>query len=459
MLEAAFRVHHRKGNLCVTKPHVFIKGRFVQTRCLRTGRRSDKTRRHQIGQPFAPGPVGLRARRNDQAVPRPEHGAEVEGVGTLFQRNAIARIAGERGERRRNGTERLVERTVAFQMRVEVSAGHQEPVAHLFFNAERIRRLNMIVILLVLRDHVRAQIAAIDPGRGQFVPFGAKIVFQRISSDLVAEVELEDVRVLVQSFVSRINRPCRQGGWVIRDLSPLERGFVALFELIFITERQLRPVRQGQAQIEPGLAVVQIQITIQTRRRLIERRVVTPQVVEILPIGVVAAAHKAQVRLAQAQGNPVIFLVEQGAPLDGEGAVPADGLAHFKPLVAGGEPLLLPPILPKLSLVAINSNPANRRRNREDCLACLDRPFGPLIDPGPQETDLRGCQRIALSRRRHLFVFHQPRHVMDQFALGALAGNNVILVILAPLERRLAIIEPEMAFRAFGSMAAEARIL
>ena len=48
---------------------------------------------------------------------------------------------------------------------------------------------------------------------------------------------------------------------------------------------------------------------------------------------------------------------------------------------------------------------------------------------------------------------------MDQFALGALAGNNVVLVILAPLERRLAIIEPEMAFRAFGSMAAEARIL
>ena len=157
------------------------------------------------------------------------------------------------------------------------------------------------------------------------------------------------------------------------------------------------------------------------------------------------------------------MLIEQGATFDLQLGFFANRLPHLELLVARRETLLLPPVLTKLLLVAVNANPLHGRRNAEDRFAFrrrgFRRPMSALVDPGAQQADLFRRQRLTLARGRHLHVLHQPRDVVDQFAFRAVAGNDVVLVVLAPFERRLAIVEPEMRLGFFRSVATETTLL
>src|SRR5439155_23165691 len=125
----------------------------------------------------------------------------------------------------------------------------------------------------------------------------------------------------------------------------------------------------------PRFAEVQVQVPVQPRRRQIRWRVITANVIEVFPVSLIASAHKTQVRPAQRQRDAIILLIEQGASLDCQSAVPANRLAHLKSLIAGGEALLLPPIFAELPLVALDRNPPNGRGDGKCRLALR---LGPL---------------------------------------------------------------------------------
>ncbi len=56
---------------------------------------------------------------------------------------------------------------------------------------------------------------------------------------------------------------------------------------------------------------------------------------------------------------------------------------------------------------------------------CVDGGVGPrraLVDPCPQDADLLGRELLALGRHLHLFI--QTCDVVDEGAVGAVAGND-----------------------------------
>ena len=60
------------------------------------------------------------------------------------------------------------------------------------------------------------------------------------------------------------------------------------------------------------------------------------------------------------------------------------------------------------------------------------RPVRPLINPRAQQANLITGERIALLR--HLHLWHQPGHEMDERTLGTLAGPDGGGVIVSTLE-------------------------
>src|SRR5207247_10997432 len=123
-------------------------------------------------------------------------------------------------------------------------------------------------------------IARSEAGGGEVIGLGRGAVLERMTVEVVVDIELERVAPLVEGLVTGIDRLAKERGRIIRVLAPLQRGFVAVLELILVTEHNLRPVRQRETQVEPGLAVLQVQIAVQGRRRQTERRVITAGIVE-----------------------------------------------------------------------------------------------------------------------------------------------------------------------------------
>src|SRR5215207_1178027 len=78
--------------------------------------------------------------------------------------------------------------------------------------------------------------------------------------------------------------------------------------------------------------------------------------------------------------------------------------ANFERLDSSGEPLSTPLMLTKSSLVAAQADPLHRRRHdhRTSAGHRAVTPGYALVNPGAQQCDLFGRQRIALSRWRHL---------------------------------------------------------
>jgi hypothetical protein len=79
-----------------------------------------------------------------------------------------------------------------------------------------------------------------------------------------------------------------------------------------------------------------------------------------------------------------------------------------------------------------------------------------LIDPVSQQTDLGSGKSLAFLRHRGEFVMGAGGDLDDQRA-GAVAGDGGRTMV-ATLEERSAIIETEIVFRPFGSVAADAAV-
>ena len=113
--------------------------------------------------------------------------------------------------------------------------------------------------------------------------------------------------------------------------------------------------------------------------------------------------------------------------------------------------------LAELSFVALHGDPTDGRRRFRNGLA-RSRPATPwriLINPRAQQPDLSGGERLAFALRRHLHVGDEPRDVMDERALGALAESDG-RAFRAALQQLRAIIHTELALRLLRSVALEA---
>ena len=142
-----------------------------------------------------------------------------------------------------------------------------------------------------------------------------------------------------------------------------------------------------------------MQVAAQAQRGLIQWRVKTACVAEILPVRVVARAHKTNVRPGQRQPDAVILLGKQRPSLDFQLRVFADRLDHFEAVITGSEPLLLSPMLAKLLFVAAHGDPLRHRRDGKLRFAFdglrARRPARAVIHPFSNQADLFRRQRLA----------------------------------------------------------------
>ena len=204
----------------------------------------------------------------------------------------------------------------------------------------------------------------------------------------MADIQLDDMRMFGDALECRIDRFAGERVWVGKHLAPLQGGLLAVLGLVFVAQRDAWPIRQGQSDIKPRLADVDIQVAFEADRREVVRAVITSGVVEIFSVRVVAGAHEAEVWLAQLQRHAIVVLVEHRPASNTKFAVRADRPAQFEMFVTRGKPLLLPPILAKLSSVAGHTDIPHSRRDREcrlpDWPERVGRPFRALVDPGAQ---------------------------------------------------------------------------
>src|SRR5476651_2573632 len=94
-------------------------------------------------------------------------------------------------------------------------------------------------------------------------------------------------------------------------------------------------------------------------------------------------------------------------------------------------------------------NPAERRRelNVKRGSFGICSPICALVNPRAQHADLLRRQRITLAGWRHFHVGYLSRDIIYQKTFFAVAGNDVVGVVVAAIERRLAAVEAEIAAR------------
>src|SRR5579862_7975430 len=110
----------------------------------------------------------------------------------------------------------------------------------------------------------------------------------------MTEIELCDVRLLIDIF----------GGWInilSIYISPFEHGFGTLFELVLITDDDLRPVRKRQSKVHPRPANIEVQIPVERKAGLRKRTIVRAAIIIIPAPFFKTATDEAKVGLVQSQ--------------------------------------------------------------------------------------------------------------------------------------------------------------
>ena len=97
-----------------------------------------------------------------------------------------------------------------------------------------------------------------------------------------------DVDVLIDILGRRVNV-------LSLNVPPLEHGLGAFLELVFVAQHDLRPLRQCQAEINPGAANVQVQIPIQIEGRQGKGAIVSPGIIIVPPPLLEPAAHETKI--------------------------------------------------------------------------------------------------------------------------------------------------------------------
>ena len=174
---------------------------------------------------------------------------------------------------------------IAVKLAVEIAARGKQPVCKLLLRMHRVRSLEMGLLLIGLRQsHYGCAISGetfVLPARSQIIPFATETVRDARVGHLVIQIKLQDVDMLRDVFEGRIDVVRLRS---VTDRPPLRRGFGAIPVLIFVTQHHPRPLRQGQAEVSPGAAGVQVEVSIQIEDRRREGRIVAAAVVVVFAI-------------------------------------------------------------------------------------------------------------------------------------------------------------------------------
>ena len=232
-------------------------------------------------------PLILAPQREAQALPRPQQGADTENARVALQldafgvppRGGCCRIQ-QGGIHRRD-----IHRGIAIKAAVEVAARRKQPVRELLFQMQGVRTLERGLLLVSGRHgHPRnAQLVetVVVLASGQVIPLAAEAVRDARVVHLIIHIELQDVDLLRDVLVGGINIV---GLTPVADRPPLRRGFGAIPILILVAQHHTRPLRQGQPEVGPGPAGVQVEVPVQIEDRRREGRVVAATVVVVFAI-------------------------------------------------------------------------------------------------------------------------------------------------------------------------------
>src|SRR5262249_42224768 len=132
--------------------------------------------------------------------------------------------------------------------------------------------------------------------------------------------EFQDMSLLINAF------GCGQNCLSVY-IPPFQGGFFALFELIFVAEDHLRPVRQGEAEIYPGSTEVQMQITIQAKGWHWKRTIVATGIVIVAAPFLETATDETELLLLKRKFDLKIFIGNNDVSFDGKSFVRCDMLA------------------------------------------------------------------------------------------------------------------------------------
>jgi hypothetical protein len=103
------------------------------------------------------------------------------------------------------------------------------------------------------------------------------------------------------------------------------------------------------------------------------------------------------------------------------------------------------------------TGPGRKRQIKEVCWY-FGSPGEALINPGAQEANLSVGERLAFAFWGHGGVRIEPCYIMNQWAIGAVAGDDIDAVV-ASLQSCRAIVESEPAFRPFRTVTTQARLV
>src|SRR5664280_1756348 len=111
---------------------------------------------------------------------------------------------------------------------------------------------------------------------------------------LLRDIQFNNMRPLVDVLGGRVDV-------LPADRSPLQHGFIPLFELVFVTENNQRPPREREPKIRPYAADRELQVTSKIKRRHRQRPVISAGVIVITAPAIHPSTNKAKICLRPIQ--------------------------------------------------------------------------------------------------------------------------------------------------------------
>src|SRR5207247_304718 len=143
--------------------------------------------------------------------------------------------------------------SITVESRIEITTGHKKPITDLSLQTNGVLPLNMAKIFARADDALRR-------GKNQWIFYAiplslqseeldARVLLQMPVVKVVNEIKLYDVRAFVNSLGRREDVPREDSSPA--HVTPCQRGFVPVLELIFVAQHHLRPIGQVQPEINP----------------------------------------------------------------------------------------------------------------------------------------------------------------------------------------------------------------
>ena len=158
--------------------------------------------------------------------------------------------------------------------------------------------------------------------------------------------------------------------------------------------------------------------------------------IEVAPPLLNAGANEARVCLFEREPEFRVVLLEQCVTRGGKLFVRADLFFQGEVFDAALPAFFHAFEFAEFFRVAADADPADDGRDAEDGLLrrTCSAPAHTLINPRAQQADLLRGERLALAGRRHLHVLDEASDVVNEAALRAVAGDDVVGVIVTAFE-------------------------